>query len=71
MGSWKKIKAKKCRRTDDNGQETLCEERVHHAVHSESTFSFSSKPRNSIMADFFNRAFPEEFRNRQAELEFL
>ena len=70
MGSWKKIKAKKRRRTDDNDQETLGEERINHAIHSESTLAFT-KPRNSIMVDFFNRAFPDEFRNRQAELEFL
>ena len=70
MGSWKKIKAKKRRRTDDNDQETLGEERIHHAIHSESTFAFTKRCK-SIMADFFARAFPDEFRERQGELEWI
>ena len=70
MGSWKKIKAKKRRRTDDNDQETLGEERIHHAIHSESTFAFT-KPCDSIMVDFFARSFPDEFGKRKGEIEFI
>ena len=68
MGSWKKIKAKKRRRTDDNDQETLGEERRNHAIHSESTLAFT-KPCDSIMTDFFARAFPNEFGKGREEIE--
>ncbi len=71
MGSWKKIKAKKRRRTDLNDQERI-RQRINigqaRRYWAKSAFT---KPCDSIMVDFFARSFPDEFGKRNGEIELI